>query len=170
MKKCSKCSDLKPLIEFNNRTKNKDGKREACRKCESIASKIYRQNNPHKARKYSDLTKEQRILKIESVKKWNKEHKAERTLAMAKRRALKKNNGIYLITPKEIAKIQSMKCTYCGNIGGEVDHVIPLTRGGTDSIGNLVSACRSCNASKNNRTITEWKKTKRNPEARQPTT
>lgn len=160
MKYCSKCHVLKPVTYFNNSKKTKDGKREACRDCEKIAHKIYRKNNAHKMTSYADLSDEQRRKNIESVKKWNKAHKAERTLAMAKRRALKRQNGCYVVTPKEINKLQNMVCLYCGSTGGEIDHVIPLSRGGTHSIGNLVAACKPCNASKNNRTITEWKKRK----------
>lgn len=52
-------------------------------------------------------------------------------------------------------------CTYCGSMGISaevVDHVIPLEQGGADDITNLVPACRSCNASKRERTPEQWKK------------
>lgn len=62
------------------------------------------------------------------------------------------------ISKKEFAKLYSQNCFYCGNKGGTIDHVIPLSRGGTHSIGNLVSCCKSCNSSKRDKTITEWKK------------
>jgi len=43
-------------------------------------------------------------------------------------------------------------CAYCGVSGDpmslEVDHVVPRTAGGSDDLGNLVPACRSCNAKK----------------------
>lgn len=39
-----------------------------------------------------------------------------------------------------------------------VDHVEPLEQGGADDITNLVPACRSCNASKKDRTPVQWKK------------
>ena len=80
----------------------------------------------------------------------------------AKRRANKKNNGKYKVTKKELTKLYSSNCFYCGkNKSIEIDHVIPLSRGGTHSIGNLVSACRNCNARKNNKTIMEWRKLER---------
>ncbi|MER8011080.1 HNH endonuclease signature motif containing protein [Streptomyces sp. NPDC094149] len=52
-------------------------------------------------------------------------------------------------------------CTYCGRMGVRaevVDHVEPLEQGGADDITNLVPACRSCNASKKDRTPSQWKK------------
>ncbi|MEU3733039.1 HNH endonuclease signature motif containing protein [Streptomyces sp. NPDC033538] len=52
-------------------------------------------------------------------------------------------------------------CTYCGSMAVRaevVDHVEPLEQGGADDITNLVPACRSCNASKKDRTPEQWKK------------
>lgn len=50
-------------------------------------------------------------------------------------------------------------CQYCGEKGGqlECDHVIPLSRGGTNELGNLVTACPACNRSKRSTLISEWK-------------
>lgn len=36
------------------------------------------------------------------------------------------------------------------------DHVLPLSRGGRDSIGNLIPACRDCNSNKSARLLVEW--------------
>lgn len=44
-------------------------------------------------------------------------------------------------------------CSYCGEIGGTVDHIEPLARGGAASWQNLTAACRKCNASKNARSL-----------------
>lgn len=38
----------------------------------------------------------------------------------------------------------------------EIDHVIPISRGGRHIPDNLVAACQSCNRSKNDRLISEW--------------
>lgn len=46
------------------------------------------------------------------------------------------------------------KCRYCGRSPPEVelhlDHVVPLSRGGTDDESNLCAACQACNAGKGN--------------------
>lgn len=38
-----------------------------------------------------------------------------------------------------------------------MDHVVPVSRGGWHAIGNILPACRSCNAKKQRRTIAEWR-------------
>jgi 5-methylcytosine-specific restriction endonuclease McrA len=50
------------------------------------------------------------------------------------------------------------RCAYCGRTGQEIesDHVIPLSRGGSNSLTNVVPACKSCNSSKNAWTLAEW--------------
>ena len=55
-----------------------------------------------------------------------------------------------------IHKRDNHTCQYCGakeNL--TIDHIIPQSRGGIDSWGNLVSCCTSCNAKKGNRTPRE---------------
>jgi 5-methylcytosine-specific restriction endonuclease McrA len=37
-----------------------------------------------------------------------------------------------------------------------IDHVIPLSRGGLDTLKNKVWACRSCNSQKKNHLPEEW--------------
>jgi 5-methylcytosine-specific restriction endonuclease McrA len=50
-------------------------------------------------------------------------------------------------------------CTYCGDTDAPLcaDHVIPLSRGGTNLIDNLVCACIPCNSSKSDRLLEEWR-------------
>jgi 5-methylcytosine-specific restriction endonuclease McrA len=42
-------------------------------------------------------------------------------------------------------------CQYCGNDANTVDHVLPVSRGGTDEPDNLLAACTRCNSSRGNR-------------------
>ena len=60
----------------------------------------------------------------------------------------------------EIISRDGKKCRYCGTTKGpfHIDHVLPRSRGGSDSHENLVVACAACNMSKGARTPEEWLK------------
>ncbi|MYR07399.1 HNH endonuclease [Gordonia sp. SID5947] len=53
-------------------------------------------------------------------------------------------------------------CAYCGRSGVPLqrDCVQPLSVGGRYTVGNIVPACRSCNASKCNAEVTGWMRRK----------
>jgi len=38
------------------------------------------------------------------------------------------------------------------------DHIIPISRGGTHSVGNLAPACKPCNSGKQSRTAWWWRR------------
>lgn len=37
------------------------------------------------------------------------------------------------------------------------DHVVPLSKGGSDGVGNILPSCRSCNGNKSARFLSDWK-------------
>lgn len=47
-------------------------------------------------------------------------------------------------------------CSYCGGVGGTLDHVVALADGGRHSEENLAGACRSCNARKSDFGLLQW--------------
>lgn len=49
-------------------------------------------------------------------------------------------------------------CVYCGATGQpfHLDHVIPRSKGGADTISNLATACAPCNLSKAAKPLSEW--------------
>jgi 5-methylcytosine-specific restriction endonuclease McrA len=49
-------------------------------------------------------------------------------------------------------------CYYCKvNKATSIDHIIPISRGGSNDINNLVPACISCNSKKGNKLLSEFK-------------
>ena len=54
-------------------------------------------------------------------------------------------------------------CAYCGTTTPELqrDCVLPISRGGRYTLGNVVPACASCNASKHNDEVTGWLRRKK---------
>lgn len=65
---------------------------------------------------------------------------------MAKRKSTPKKDRF------EVFKRDSFTCQYCGakapDVILEVDHIIPVSKGGTDDILNLITSCRDCNRGK----------------------
>lgn len=51
-------------------------------------------------------------------------------------------------------------CGYCGKAitfdEMEIDHMLPLSRGGTNDLDNLMPSCRTCNNDKADMTVEEW--------------
>lgn len=56
-----------------------------------------------------------------------------------------------------VMKRDRFRCTYCGRPGTdvelEVDHIVPASKGGSNHMSNLTTACRSCNQGKGNESI-----------------
>jgi len=78
-----------------------------------------------------------------------------------KRRLRMMDNGIFQVTKRDLRRLLSRQCVFCGtkeNI--TLDHVIPVARGGRHSVGNLMPLCLSCNTSKQDKTFMEFRMSK----------
>lgn len=62
------------------------------------------------------------------------------------------------ILRSEVFERDDYTCRYCGDRGVtlECDHVVPISKGGTNELGNLVTACAPCNRSKRDKALEEW--------------
>ena len=60
---------------------------------------------------------------------------------------------------REVFRRDDYVCVYCGQRGGdlECDHVVPVIKGGSNEMGNLVTSCAPCNRSKRDKTLEEWR-------------
>jgi 5-methylcytosine-specific restriction endonuclease McrA len=82
-----------------------------------------------------------------------------RTWNEIKRRIRKKGNGgsHTLSEWQDVKKKYNYTCLCCGKQEPEitltVDHVIPVSKGGTNNIDNIQPLCRSCNPRKSNKII-----------------
>lgn len=174
MKICKKCNQAKDAAEFYAHKLTADGLRSECKECIKLHNKSYHKNNKSKSNernnKYYWDNRKESLERVRAYRAKNPEKKAEldRQYRLAhpekdskyrhKRRAMKRENGIFIVTSEELRKMYNLPCVYCGSSERiTIDHVIPLIRGGVHGIGNLVPACLSCNTSKGGRTIMEWR-------------
>jgi 5-methylcytosine-specific restriction endonuclease McrA len=163
-----------PTTDFGNHTKTSDGLYSQCKPCQNIARAEYRKRHADKIkfeqRNNYLRNREKRIAyanaRIQADRDKHNQYvsisKKRNHLAIAantrRRNARRKANGVYAISKKELKRLSQNPCFYCGSKKQlTVDHVVAIARGGVDSIGNLVSACKSCNSQKRELTIMEWR-------------
>lgn len=58
-----------------------------------------------------------------------------------------------------VFKRDSRTCRYCGatDVPLECDHIVPITRRGSNDLENLAAACVPCNRAKRDKLLSEWK-------------
>ena len=176
-KKCSRCRQELPVSAFPKDKARKDGLYFYCRECLRLYQKEYRKKEEFKETKKkwesanADKLREQnRILKrkyskTEKYRQYRHKYKVsdkgklQNIIDQNKRRAHKLNQIKTLTTNqwRIILGLYSGKCAYCGSKKEiQLDHVIPVSKGGGTTITNVVPACKSCNTSKRNKLLTEW--------------
>ena len=106
------------------------------------SSRKFRLNNPEKT--------------AEARRKYARDKPWDSSFRCARRRAMKQNaEGSH--TRQEwldLCEKYEHKCLCCGNETNLTeDHIVPITKGGSDYISNIQPLCRSCNSSKHTKTI-----------------
>lgn len=100
------------------------------------------------------------------VRRDSPDYKARVKAYKARRRALERGasgnftpEDIHALHRAQTGKDGRLRCWWCGKpIEGtaHLDHKHPLSRGGTNDIGNLALTCAQCNLSKSVKTPSEW--------------
>jgi hypothetical protein len=108
----------------------------------AAASKAWDKANPERRKK--------------NGKRWRRENPEKAAAIVHKRLALIKGNGGSFTSEewKNLCIKYDKKCLGCRKRKKlEVDHVIPLSKGGTSNIANIQPLCRRCNSTKNAKII-----------------
>lgn len=129
---------------------------------EKARSIQWRENNREKSRaiqrKSYHKNREKNLIRM---KEWQKRNLVYFSNYEHRRSTKLKGNGFFYITRKDLIRLVNSPCINCGsNQNIQIDHIIPISRGGYHGIGNLQSLCKFCNQSKGSKTLTEWRKIK----------
>jgi 5-methylcytosine-specific restriction endonuclease McrA len=126
------------------------------------AVRSWRERNPERsvtqAREWNIANRERYNANMRGWRAKNKDKVAEQNRNIkAKRRKAER----LTVTKKDWNKLVAYYrgcCAYCGaKEKMTMEHIVPISRGGRHSIGNLLPVCMTCNVKKNYRFIVEWK-------------
>lgn len=113
------------------------------------ATRLYKQNNPEKTREQRRKNKKSENGRLQS-----------RTVKNRRRARIKGSDSSHSVADIRLQlKAQGNNCWWCGKrLKGEydVDHRIPLARGGSNGPDNIVISCKACNNSKGAKLPSEW--------------
>ena len=107
--------------------------------------------------KYREKTR-QWMARHPNQPRYSTVHSLNTFYANRRRVSLRGNGGTHTEAEwQEKLDLLGNVCIYCGESKPLTrDHKVPLSRGGTDDIMNIVPACRSCNSRKRTRTSMEF--------------
>jgi 5-methylcytosine-specific restriction endonuclease McrA len=113
---------------------------------------------------YYEHADQAKASRREYGKKFRKTHKDMiNTWGRNRRALLKESHGSHTVQDiSYLYKAQKGKCFYCKkklNNVYDVDHIIPISRGGANDKYNLVLSCSFCNGSKGSKLLVEWNRT-----------
>lgn len=170
LRRCHKCREIKQLAEFSKGTTR-------CKVCLSKDQLHWRKNNQERVKRnrqeYRAKNRELIVAKdrqyylknssriIENVRLWRKNNPIKKKIQSETRRArerlaegtFEESDVLYLYEK------QNGLCIYCGeNLSTSltIDHIIPLSRNGSNWPSNIQLLCFSCNASKGDKTHDEY--------------
>lgn len=176
-RRCPKCTLNKPRLDFYKDAKRPDGLYPYCKTCMCARQRAYNKSMPEDVRKRKNKrqkdyysVEENRIRKLQAIQAYrrtpdgtakrkeesrlynlnNRQAKTLCTIAYRARKAQAKGHATLAQVQARIEYYGGL-CWICKAPYREIDHVIPLTKGGTNWPANLRPICRTCNARKGNR-------------------
>lgn len=143
-------------IERINAVKAKYNQNHRAEACERDRRR--RENNPEYAAEYYQ---EHRERISAATAEYSRNNRENRRISDHRRRTRKLACGGSHTLVELVAQraAQGDCCAYCGvdlSGSGHIEHMTPLSRGGSNSIGNIVWSCSTCNQRKNTKTAEEF--------------
>lgn len=160
---CNSCKLLLDVSLFSSYKKAKDGLQLKCKNCVkqyNLLNKI-KMSERHKQwylnnkNKVAEYNKEYKNLHKEDISKWQKQYRLANPELVHNRKVKRKNliagNKISKGIIKKLYNLQKGLCVCCRKLLSSdynVDHIMPLSRGGTHTDENIQLLCSLCNRQK----------------------
>lgn len=159
VKRCTGCKRVLPVEMFSKNRASRDGLVTRCKPCLKIE---YKKNKERYAQYYRDhkeeLNEYSRNYRRENAdywRKWKQDHPEAVAVSRQNDRAKRSANGgrISKRDWRRILDAFNHCCAKCGSSENiHMDHVVPLARGGANSIDNVQPLCQTCNLRKGAKT------------------
>lgn len=132
-KLCTKCQTTKQVEEFYGE------KRSHCIECEREEARV-------RMKGYNDTIRGKASQALQSSRK------AVKRLDIDVRDDLTLHDVLFAFA------MADGECQYCGKPTEDyqLEHIVPLSKGGANTLSNITVACPSCNQSKNNKNVLSW--------------
>lgn len=173
---CKGCNEPKPPTEFHKDSRSFDGYRAQCKPCRNGFMANYYEANADERKaavqNYRDTNRETvRATDMQRYERHKEKRIALATEAVHLRRArIESRPHDPDITFSALRARDGDSCCYCHtpmtferNPRGKrhpakatLEHVLPISRGGTHTRDNVALACWQCNLQKNAKTVDEW--------------
>lgn len=159
-KTCKDCGKPKSLSEFWKHKSTKDRLSTYCKDCHGKRNaKWIVDHKEHHLKLQKDWYLKNRECHLNNTKNWSAQNLSKKASYRRSRRA-KELNAPGSCTQEQLKARMAYfgnKCIYCGGPFEEVDHLIPISRGGSNWPSNLAPSCTKCNREKWTKTYKEFK-------------
>ena len=174
---CKGCGIAKPSTDYHADAASPDGLRARCKACRSSHMAKYYEDNREQKVAYE---RTRRRTQGDYLRAWDKaryQRQRDKRIELAERYGHTRRARMANVAVDEgltVAKLRAMlgdECCYCGVTmtfkrgrtaegiaphRATLEHLLPISRGGSHTFDNADLACHSCNTRKNNKTVDEF--------------
>lgn len=147
VKRCSRCSEVKPVSEFHRKKSSKDGLFIWCKAC--VKKQNDKRHSEHRAEE-AEYSRNYRRNHADSCNASNRRYRERKITA---------GGGFSAMEAARCLAFFDYRCAYSGlplDNDYQFDHVIPVSQGGKNDIVNRVPCLPTINLSKSSRDMEEW--------------